>query len=130
MTAPPGFASVVPYFFVADPDAFIAFLERAFGAVTVGRTARPDGSLANAQIAIGASNFMVSGATPAYPAMAAAYYLYVADADATMRRALAAGARLEMAVGDMPYGDRQGGVRDGAGNIWWISQRLTGDAYY
>jgi len=130
LTVPAGFARIAPYFFVAEPDAFIAFLERAFGAVTVGRTARPDGSLANAQIAIGGSNFMVSGATPAYPAMAAAYYLYVADADATMRSALAAGATLEMAVGDMPYGDRQGGVRDRAGNIWWISQRLTGDSYY
>jgi PhnB protein len=30
-----------------------------------------------------------------------------------------------MAVGDMPYGDTQGGARDTDGNIWWISQRLV-----
>jgi PhnB protein len=34
-----------------------------------------------------------------------------------------------MEVADMPYGDRQGGVRDAWGNLWWISQRLV-DAPY
>ncbi|AIT05260.1 hypothetical protein MC45_01155 [Sphingomonas taxi] len=29
----------------------------------------------------------------------------------------------------MPYGDRQGEVRDPAGNIWWVSQRTTADPY-
>ncbi len=27
------------------------------------------------------------------------------------------------------YGDRQGGVRDAWGNIWWISQRLVDGPY-
>jgi PhnB protein len=35
-----------------------------------------------------------------------------------------------MKVADMPYGDRQGGVRDIAGNIWWVSQRLTAEPYF
>ena len=34
-----------------------------------------------------------------------------------------------MAVADMPYDDRQGGVRDRGGNIWWISQRLVREPY-
>ncbi len=51
------------------------------------------------------------------------------DADAAMAQALAHGATLEMAVANMPYGDRQGGVRDGHGNIWWISQRLVDGPY-
>ncbi|WP_435106395.1 VOC family protein [Arhodomonas sp. AD133] len=72
---------------------------------------------------------MVSEASADYPAMPAAYYLYVADANAAMERALAHGASLEMAVADMPYGDRQGGVRDAHGNIWWISQRLVERPY-
>jgi PhnB protein len=55
--------------------------------------------------------------------------LYVENADAAMRRALEHGAHLEMAVADMPYGDRQGGVRDAHGNIWWISQRLVHEPY-
>jgi PhnB protein len=46
-----------------------------------------------------------------------------------MERALSHGAALEMPVADMPYGDRQGGVRDRHGNIWWISQRLVEEPY-
>ena len=61
--------------------------------------------------------------------MAAAYYLYVEDADASMRQALIHGETLEMAVDDMPYGDRQGGVKDQYGNIWWISQRTVHEPY-
>jgi PhnB protein len=72
---------------------------------------------------------MVSEAAGKYKAMAAAYYLYVEDAHASMRRAIEHGAHLEMEVADMPYGDRQGGVRDMHGNIWWISQRLVPGPY-
>jgi PhnB protein len=61
--------------------------------------------------------------------MAASYYLYVEDADASMKRAIEHGATLVMAVGDMPYGDRQGGVRDAHGNLWWISQRIVEEPY-
>ena len=46
-----------------------------------------------------------------------------------MDKALATGATLEMAVADMPYGDRQGGIRDPAGNIWWISQHMEDKPY-
>lgn len=54
---------------------------------------------------------MVSEATGKYQAMSGTYYLYVADADAAMAQALKHGAELETTVTDMPYGDRQGGVR-------------------
>lgn len=47
-----------------------------------------------------------------------------------MAKAEQAGAEKIMEVGDMPYGDRQGGVRDPAGNIWWVSQRLTDEPYF
>jgi PhnB protein len=29
----------------------------------------------------------------------------------------------------MPYNDRQGGVADPSGNIWWLSQRLVPGPY-
>lgn len=61
--------------------------------------------------------------------MAASYYLYVEDADTAMQRALDHGATLHMPVGDMPYGDRQGGVKDRHGNLWWISQRTVHAPY-
>ncbi len=129
MYVPPGFASVTPYFFLRDAEAFVRFLIAGFGGVEVLRTLRPDGAIANAQVRLGTHTVMVSEASPQYPPMSGSYYLYVEDARETMRQALAAGATLEMEVGDMPYGDRQGGVRDPHGNIWWISQRIVEAPY-
>ncbi|TXI50090.1 MAG: VOC family protein [Lysobacter sp.] len=129
MYIPPGFHTVAPYFFVEDAEDFVAFLIAGLGGEEVCRTSRPDGKIANSQVRLGDSTVMVSEASPRYPAMASAFYLYVEDAHAALERALDAGASLEMAVADMPYGDRQGGVRDLRGNIWWISQRLVQAPY-
>lgn len=126
---PPGFGAVTPYFFVDDAPRFIAFLIDGLGGQEVLRSLRPDGKVANVQVALHGSTVMVSEASLAYPAMSSSYYLYVADAQATMRSALAHGASLEMEVADMPYGDRQGGVRDAHGNLWWISQRTVHAPY-
>jgi PhnB protein len=122
---PPGFNTVTPYYFVRGAESFVSFLVSGLGGEETCRTMRGDGRIQNVQVKLGTSTVMVGEATERYPAMAAAFYLYVADAHAAMERALENGASLEMPVGDMPYGDRQGGVRDQHGNIWWISQRTV-----
>ncbi|MEK6641225.1 MAG: VOC family protein [Nitrospirota bacterium] len=129
MYIPPGFSTVTPYFFVANAEAFVRFLVEGLGCTEVCRTLRPNGLIANVQVQLGTSTVMISEATERYKPMAAAYYLYVEDADASIQQALAHGAVLEMEVGDMPYGDRQGGVKDQHGNIWWISQRTVHKSY-
>ena len=129
MHIPPGFGTVTPYFFVEDASSFVAFLLRGLGGSEVLRHQRDDGRIANAQVQLGTSTVMVSEASSAYPPTRGSYYLYVADADASVAQALRAGAVLEMSVQDMPYQDRQGGVKDPHGNIWWISQRLKSGPY-
>ncbi len=129
MYIPAGFGTVTPYFFVANAERFVAFLVNGLGGKEVLRSARPDGRIANAQVVLGTSTVMVSESSSKYPPMPASYYLYVEDADATMRSAIANGATVEMEVGDMPYGDRQGGVKDPHGNIWWVSQRIVHEPY-
>lgn len=129
MYIPPGFNTITPYFFVKDASKFVAFLISGLGGTEVLRTLRPEGLIANAQVRIGTSTIMVSEAGGSYPPMPAACYLYVDDADKAMAKVLAAGGTLEMEVADMPYGDRQGGVKDPHGNIWWISQRLVHAPY-
>lgn len=129
MYVPPGFGTVTPYLFVDGAEQLVDFLVHGLGGVETLRSLRPDGRIANVQVRIGTTTLMASESSAAYPAMPASYYLYVEDADASMARALAHGATLEMAVADMPYGDRQGGVRDPAGNIWWISQRVVHEPY-
>ena len=126
---PDGFQTITPYFFCDEPLAFATFLEQAFDGVETGRTQREDGTIANMMVRVGTVTLMISQADKNYPAMQTALYIYVDNADESMARALAAGAALEMDVMDMSYGDRQGGVRDTAGNIWWISQRLTDQPY-
>jgi PhnB protein len=122
---PPGFASVFPYFFMRDAAAFVDFLVNGLGGTEVGRNVQPDGRIANAQVRLGTATVMVSEASAQFPPMPASYYLYVEDADRAHTRALAAGAVELMPPQDMPYGDRQSGVRDPHGNLWWLSQRLV-----
>ncbi|MBJ6121210.1 VOC family protein [Sphingomonas mollis] len=127
---PSGFAAVTPYVFVTGAPAYIEFLIRAFDAVEVGRSVDPAGRIANAQLRLSGSMLMLSEASAAFPPARSAFYLYVDDADRALVHAVDAGATAIMAVADMDYGDRQGGVRDPAGNIWWLSQRLSDRAYH
>lgn len=129
MYIPPGFGTITPYFFVKDAESFVKFLVNAFGGTEVLRSLRPDGRIANAQVRVGTSTVMASEAGGRYPPKTSAFYLYVEDADKAMAQAIAAGAELEMEASDMPYGDRQRGVKDPYGNIWWISQRLVQAPY-
>ena len=129
MYLPTGFNTVTPYFFVENAEQFVAFLVNGLGGVEVHRSVRPDGRIANAQVRIGTTTVMASEAGGRYGAMPASCYLYVEDADQATTRALAAGASLEMDVADMLYGDRQGGIRDPHGNLWWISQRMVQAPY-
>lgn len=129
MRVPPGFNTVTPYFFVDGAADFLGFLVSGLGGTEVGRHMNGD-RIANAQVRLGTSTVMVSESSPAFPAMPASYYLYVEDADDVMAMAKGAGAVEVMPVADMPYGDRQGGVRDTHGNLWWISQRLEDGPYF
>ena len=114
-----GFHSVTPRIVVADVAAQVAFLRAVFDATGDCHADRP------AEIRIGDSLVMV---TPAgtRDLFSAFLYVYTDDADATYRRALAAGAvRLEEPL-DTPYGDRRAMVRDPFGNVWQIAHVITG----
>lgn len=130
MYIPEGFTTVTPYIFAKDAEAFATFLKQAFDAQEINRTMRPDGLIGNLIMSIGTSMLMISEASESYPPTLSAYYIYVADADASMKRAIAAGGESEMEVADRDYGDRQGGIRDPFGNIWWVSQRLVDEPYH
>jgi PhnB protein len=128
MRIPPGFNTVTPYIFVDGAPRFLDFLVQGLGGSEIARHMNGD-RVANAQVRLGTSMVMVSEASTSYPAMPASYYLYVENADQSMSRAIAAGATKIMDVADMPYNDRQGGIKDRFGNIWWISERLTDASY-
>jgi PhnB protein len=48
-------------------------------------------------------------------------HLYVADVDAVVQRAAAAGAKILIPVADQFYGDRAGRIADPFGHLWSIA---------
>jgi uncharacterized glyoxalase superfamily protein PhnB len=56
--------------------------------------------------------------------MPASLYLYVQDTDATYRQAMAAGGLSVMEPMTHFYGDRNAGVKDPSGNVWWIATHV------
>ncbi len=123
MKMPDGFSAITPYLFVDNPSEYVDFLVSAFGATELSRTMRGD-QIANVCLSINDARLFLGEATEQYPAMTTSLYLYVENADASVAQAINAGGQLEMEVMDMPWGDRQGGIRDQGGNIWWVSQHL------
>lgn len=73
---------------------------------------------------IGDSVVMMLDARDGWPETPAFLRLYVADADATHRRAVAAGATSVTEVTGLLFDDRVGRVRDPLGNIWWIQAHV------
>ena len=128
MYIPDGFGTMFPYVFVRNAEQFISFLKTAFDAKELGRTVH-GGQIANARIRIGTTTFMVSDAGERIQPTQSAFYLYVENATEAYAKAVASGASGMFSPVEMPYGDKQGGVTDPFGNIWWISQRLVKGPY-
>jgi len=109
--------TVTPSLFVKDAAGYIDFLARALGAVEEMRAPDPAGAVRYSRVRIGDAAIELGEGEP----MPGSFMLYVADPDAWYERALAAGSRSIMPLGDQPYG-RVGGVEDAAGNQWFFSR--------
>jgi PhnB protein len=105
---------VVPRIVVDGAEELVAFVKRVFGATGDYLSDRPS------FLTIGNTMVMVSDAD-VRAVMPAFLYVYVADADDTYRRAVAAGATSLEEPFDTPYGDRRGMVEDAWGNTWQIA---------
>ena len=121
---PDGYNRVQPYLLVRDVSRQIEFLTKTFGAREIMRTTGGSGGT-HAEVRIGDSVIMMGGDnTPGWTPMPSALYVYCEDVDAAYQRALAAGGDALEEPADKPYGDRVAGVRDSAGNIWWIATHI------
>ena len=117
---PAGYTSVAPYLLVSDADATFRFAEAAFGAQRLRVTLREDGRTRHGEFRIDDTVVML-GEIPNGPG--AHVHVYVADVDATMAKALAAGGKLIHPIVEQ-NGDRRGGVTDPAGTTWWLSTQV------
>lgn len=128
---PKGYRTVTPYLVAADGPALVEFAKQAFGAEETFRTVGSAGGL-HAEVRIGDSMLMMGGGIPGREfrstANTHALHLYVQDADAVYKKAIAAGATSLDEVRDQEYGERSGSVKDPAGNFWYIATH-KGESY-
>lgn len=119
---PEGFHSVTPYVTVKGAPKTIEFLKKAFGArLDHEPVKRPDGAIMHATLKIGDSMVMLAEESEQAKATPTTLYLYVPNADTVYETAIKAGGKSVMEPTDMFYGDRSGGVKDPAGNSWFIA---------
>lgn len=121
---PPGYHTLTPFLMVPPGAGTVAFLTAAFGATVVRQCLRDDGSIMHAELLIGDSHLMLAECTPPWQPQPASVYIYTPDTDALYAAALAAGATSLMEPADQFYGDRCAGVKDAAGNQWWIGTHI------
>jgi PhnB protein len=124
---PDGYHTVTPYLTIRNASDAIDFYRRAFGATELAGMADPTGKIANAEIQIGSSRILIRDETQETPGpedlggSPVMLHLYVEDVDHIADRAVAAGAKVLIPVGDQFYGDRSGRFADPFGHIWIIS---------
>lgn len=129
---PHGMHTITPHLVCAGAAAAIEFYKEAFGAVEVDRLAGPDGKLMHAMLRIGDSPLMLVDEFPEMHALgpkalggsSITIHLSVVDADASFKRAAAAGATPRMPVTDMFWGARYGLVQDPFGHLWSIATQV------
>jgi len=129
---PTGYHTLTPYLIVDGATRALAWYADAFGATEVMRLPAPGGRIGHAEIEIGDSRIMLADEAPAHDAKAPAAFggspvslhLYVADVDATMAKAVAAGGTAKSQPEDKFYGDRLGSLIDPFGHTWHISTHI------
>ncbi len=123
---PRGYSSVSAYVIADRAQRVIDFLVESFGARQTRRYDRPDGSIMHAEVQIDDTVVMIADGGEDNPAFPVWLHLYVPDVDASYRRALHAGGipvdEPKQRDGDP---DRRAGVKDPAGNTWWIATQVA-----
>ena len=119
---------IVPYLMIDGAAKAIDFYTEAFGAEERFRLPMPDGGIGHAEIVVNGATVFLADAPSDMPGNAASpiklggstvlLHQYVADCDASVARAAAAGATVVRAPEDQFYGDRAALVADPFGHLW------------
>ena len=123
--------TLTPYITVKEAPRAITFYSEAFGAKEVFRLTEPGGKVGHAELDFGGMTLMLSDEYPDFGAFSPVtiggspvkLHLYVPDVDATIDRAIQAGATLVRPIKDEFYGDRVGMIADPFGFSWFVSTR-------
>jgi PhnB protein len=138
--AAPAPRSITPFMYIEGVASAVEFYRSVFGATVLMRDAEPSGLVSHAMLKMGETTVMLSDPTSAhirdkeaqalsrtpgsYGGSPVHLYIYVADADDVVRRAVAAGAKIVDPVEDKEWGDRCGGIEDPYGHVWFVGTPL------
>lgn len=123
---PENYNSVSVYIVADNAQRVIDFLKKTFDAADLRRFDNPDGKIMHAEVRVNDTVVMIADASGAYPAFPVWLHVYVPDAQATYKKALAAGGvSVQEPVRKDGDPDLRGGVKDPSGNTWWISTQLA-----
>jgi PhnB protein len=129
---PDGYHNVTPYLIVDGAAKAIDFYRKVFGAVEKMRMPGPGGKVGHAELTLGDSMIMLADEHPemdhrgphAYKGAAVSLMVYVPDVDATVKTALASGAKVVRPVENQFYGDRMGTIEDPFGHQWYVATHV------
>jgi len=130
---PDGYHTITPLFTFKDSQKAINFYKKAFGAEVLDFMPNPGGrGVMHASIQIGNSILMMGDEMPGTENCSSksaetlgnspiSLCVYVPNADAAFKQAVAAGGTATMPVADMFWGDRAGSIKDPFGYSWMIA---------
>jgi len=126
---PEGYHSISPSLTCKDAARAIDYYKHVFGAEEKVRMPSPDGKISHAELTIGDSIIFLNdpmgpGAADTPGAPQIYLFLYVENADKVFTRAVAAGAKIDMALEDQFWGDRFGRITDPFGHQWGIATHV------
>lgn len=130
---PEGVQAVFPMLVCPSPEAEMKFCAAAFGAVEQVRRPGPEGSPIHIAMRINGAFLVVQSEFPDVVASRApkpdgsspvVIFVYVADVDRVVERAVAMGAKILMPVQDQFWGDRTARIIDPSGHVWTVASRI------
>src|SRR5262245_33556341 len=118
---PEGLPAVIPQLVVKDALALVKFATEAFGAELGHYMPGPDGKgVMHGMFSIGGAAVFISDIAGFAQPTSANLFVYVPDVDASVAKAVAAGAKVLAPVADMFWGDRWGMIADPWGTVWQV----------
>jgi MerR family transcriptional regulator, thiopeptide resistance regulator len=130
------FGDVIPLLVCWDIEAEHDFLVDVLGFVSAGIERGRDGSVVHAEVRAGERRIWLHRADEpgrlvppgADGSAGGGIVVHVRDVDAHHERVRASGAEILSAPTDQDYGQREYGVRDPEGHLWWIATPTRGPA--
>jgi uncharacterized glyoxalase superfamily protein PhnB len=124
------FDRTIPLLVYSDIQAAHDFLVKAFGFEAGGVQRDGSGQAVHGEVRAGTTAIWLHRVTAEHDlassgAASSGLVVFVDDVDGHYERAKAAGSRIDSAPQDMPYGQREYGVRDLEGHRWWFAAPLN-----